>query len=155
MQKAARLLEQSSGGEPKPVSPDLVQKDYTMSITVCSAEYDLSEYDYSELIDLHSQFVDNAAALVERSEAWTVTVWEKSRPSYEKAMSDYNAGIVAVTHRIEELEKEAVNAAPAPSAQLELLTPCWWYGCTVLVEPDNAYCSKHRLLSADLQLSVA
>jgi hypothetical protein len=126
-----------------------------MTINVCSAEYDLNEYSYEELLELHNQFVGNAAALVERAESWTVGVWQQRRAGYEKALGEYNTAITTVNSRIEKLKQEAVNAAPTSTSQTELLAPCWWFGCSEMVEPDNCYCEKHRLLSTDISLAAA
>jgi hypothetical protein len=128
-------------------------------------EYNLiSEFDYSELIELHHQLVDTAASLSERSELWSVTVWEKRRQSYRQTLDELNSAIAAVGCRIEQLEKEAVARGgnmvePSSSggeiaAEAPCLAPCWWYGCEVLVEPDETHCEKHRLLSTELILDA-
>jgi hypothetical protein len=132
-------------------------------------EYNLisSEFDYSELIELHHQLVDTAASISERSELWSVTVWEKRRQSYRQTLDELNSAIAAVSCRIEQLEKEAVacggNKVEPSSSGGEIAgeggeapcqAPCWWFGCEVLVEPDETHCEKHRLLSAELALDA-
>jgi hypothetical protein len=131
-------------------------------------EYNLiSEFDYSELIELHRQLIDTAASLSERSELWSVTVWEKRRQSYLQTLDGLNSTIAAVSCRIEQLEKEAVahgggKVEPSSSGgevageggEAPCQAPCWWFGCEVLVEPDETHCEKHRLLSAELALDA-
>jgi hypothetical protein len=131
-------------------------------------EYNLiSEFDYSELIELHHQLIDTAASLSEQSELWSVTVWEKRRQSYRQTLDELNAAIAAVSCRIEQLEKDAVTLGGGNNVKLSssggeiavateapCLAPCWWFGCEVLVEPDETHCEKHRLLSTELMLEA-